>query len=366
MKHRLLIIVLFASASLLFAQGVRQSPPDAIGRSAVDANGRTVSLKAAVGDLLIAGKAGNMPANALFLFPEVVSMHLTLPKTDQGLGDFFALIRPELDQHSRISQSASVEEIATRAADLVLMKATHYESTAKKLDQLGVPNFTMSLETWAQWQDELVQLGNLLGNPGRAQEVLALYNRRLNLVNERAAQRSVNQKKRVLLLQADRIDNTTSYKIAPDSWMQTWMVEQAGARPVWKGANKASSGWSTVSFEQIAAWDPDLIVIISYSTPSASFLEGIYASPTWRELRAVQDGEVFASPHDLMNYIQPVASWIVGLQWLAKTIYPASYRDLVIADEVESFYRDFYSIDDPTIIAALVDSYLASVQQNRR
>ena len=246
------------------------------------------------------------------------------------------------------------------------MKATHYESTAKKLDQLGVKNFTMSLETWDEWQAEIVQLGALLGNSARAQEILRLYQARLDVIESRSAQISAKEQKRVLLLQADRTDNTTSYKIAPDSWMQTWMVEKSGAVPVWKGANTAAAGWSTVSFEQIAAWDADLIVLISYSNPSASYLDGIYSSPLWAGLRAVKEGAVVASPHDMMNYIQPVASWILGLQWLAKTTYPERYADLDMRWEVERFYREFYSISDPAVIATLTDAYSRSIADNRR
>jgi len=366
MKKRLLIPILLLCTTLLVAQGVRDGAGTRHMQSAIDANGRTLLLDGPVGDLLIAGKAGNMPANALFLFPEVEGMHLTLPKTDQGLGDFFSLIRSELDQQSRLSQTASVEEIAARGADLVLMKATHYESIAKKLDQLGVKNFTMSLETWDEWQAEIVQLGALLSNPDRAAEILSLYRTRLDLIEQRAAQIAGNEQKRVLLLQADRTDNTTSYKIAPDGWMQTWMVETSGAVPVWKGANKAAAGWSTVSFEQIAAWDPDLIVLISYSTPTASYLYGIYNSPLWADLRAVKEGAVVASPHDLMNYIQPVASWILGLQWLAKTTYPDRYADIDMTAEVERFYREFYSISDESIITTLTDAYSRSISDNRR
>ncbi|MFA5446990.1 MAG: ABC transporter substrate-binding protein [Sphaerochaeta sp.] len=363
MKNSIAIVLLLIPG-LLFAQGARQSALLTESTfSAVDANGRTVTLDDSITTLMIAGKAGNMPANALFLFPEVGRMQLTLPKTDQGLGDFFALIREDLDEQSRLSQTASVEEIAARNADIVLMKATHFESMGKKLDQLGVPNFTMSLETWDEWQRELIQLGILLGNSARADEIIGMYQQRIDLIETRS--HSIEKPMRLLLLQADRKDNTTSYKVAPDDWLQTWMVQTIGAEPVWEGTNKAAAGWSTVSFEQIAAWDPDLIVLISYSTPTRSYLEGIYASPTWQKLKAVQNKTVLASPHDLMNYVQPVASWILGLTWLAKETYPTLYTDIDMATEVDHFYRSFYGITDPAILELLVETFEESVALNR-
>lgn len=365
MKIRSILLLIVLLPALLFAQGkAEQTMQESDFHTAVDANGRTLKLAAKPHNILIAGKAGNMPANALFLFPEVNDMDLTLPKTDQGLGDFFSFLRPELDLKPRISQTASVEEIASKGADVVLMKSTHFESIARKLDQLGIPNYTMELETYQNWIDELSQLGKLMKNTTRAEQLIGLYQQRLDFITSRVKGLEESQKVGLLLLQAEFSDSAYAYKIAPDSWMQTWMVETIGANPVWKGANKAASGWSTVSFEQIAAWNPDKIILISYKDPSASYLKAIAASPVWANLEAVRTNSIKASPHDYMNYIQPVASWILGLQWLAKETYPTLFADVDMASEVRSFYQQFYNITDEQKLGTLVDLYLASIAAN--
>ncbi|WP_319758491.1 ABC transporter substrate-binding protein [uncultured Sphaerochaeta sp.] len=365
MKFRTLALLLCMIPALLFAQGAaEQAIQESDYYQAVDANGRTLKLQEKPSKVLIAGKAGNMPANALFLFPEVTDMDLTLPKTDQGLGDFFSFIRPSLDDNPRISQVASVEEIASYQSDLVLTKATHFTSIAQKLDQLGVPNFTMNLESYEDWKREVAELGKLLKNNTRAAEILDLYEQRLGPIRKTASSIDAKDKKRVLLLQANMADNTYSYKIAPDAWMQTWMVETIGAEAVWKGANKAANGWSTVSFEQIAAWDPDIIIIVSYRTPTDQYIEAIYKSEIWSTLRAVENRQVKASPYDMMNYIQPVASWILGLQWLAAEVYPERYPEMNMRDEVTSFYQDFYHLTDENKLGFLRDRYSNSVAIN--
>lgn len=365
MKFRTAFLLILIIGALIFAQGVKEpSFQMEATYQGTDANNRSVKLGKAPERVLIAGRAGNMPANALFLFEEVKTIDLTLPLTDQGLGDFFSFIRPELNQRPRISQNASIEEIAAHASDVVLLKATHFESIARKLDQLRIPNFTMNLESWDDWQNEIVQLGSLLGNPKRSEQILSLYTERLDNIQARAAVIPSDQKKRVLLLQGDRTDATTSYKIAPDGWMQTWMVEQAGAIAVWKGSNKAASGWSTVSFEQIAAWDPDMVVLVSYRSPTADFVQEIHQSSIWRNVQAVEQKQIKASPHDMMNYMQPVASWILGLTWLAKEIYPTVYADIDLIDEVRSFYQDFYSIQDAEKLEKLVSLFADSIAIN--
>ncbi|MDY0289833.1 MAG: ABC transporter substrate-binding protein [Sphaerochaeta sp.] len=367
MKKILLALLVLVLSLSLFAQGTTEKQmQESDAFRATDANGRTLLLTEKPTSIMVAGKAAVMPANALFLFPEVETMALQLSKTDQGLGDFFSLLRPSLDENPRFAQNASVEEIASKNPQLVLLKATHYDSIAKKLDQLGVPNFTMNLESYEDWKAEIVELGKLLKNPGRAQEILSLYEGRLKEITDAVSSIPEDKKTRVLLLQGLNSDNANSFKVAPDSWMQTWMVDQVGANAVWKGANIASSGWSTVSFEQIAAWDPQVIYIVSYKTPTDSFLEEIYSSSLWAGLKAVQANQVKAAPADVMSYLQPVSSWILGAEWMAQDLYPQFFSEMQMEEQVRSFYKEMYSITDKAKLDYLVGRFNASVALNKR
>lgn len=365
-KSSLALLMLVLSLSL-FAQGtVEEQMQGSAFYRATDANGRTLLLKEKPTSVMVAGKAAVMPANALFLFPEVEAMELQLSKTDQGLGDFFSLLRPSLDKQERFAQNASVEEIAANNPQLVLLKATHYESIAKKLDQLGVPNFTMNLETYDDWKIEIAELGKLLKNTTRATQILSFYENRLKNITDKVSSLKQDQKIRVLLLQGAKSDNANSFSIAPDAWMQSWMVNQVGAIAVWKGANTASNGWSTVSFEQIAAWDPQVIYLVNYKGSSDPFIKEIYNSPLWSALDAVKNNRIKAAPADVMSYMQPVSSWILGAEWMAKDLYPQLFTTMDMPEQVRSFYREMYSITDSTKAEYLVDRFNASVALNRR
>lgn len=367
MKKLSLALLVLALSLPLFAQGpAEKQMQDSDFYRATDANGRTLLLKEKPTSVMVAGKAAVMPANALFLFPEVEDMELQLAKTDQGLGDFFSLLRPSLDDVPRFAQRASVEEIAAQDPKLVLMKAVHYESIGKKLDQLGVPNFTMNLETYDEWKREIVELGKLLKNTSRAQEILSLYENRLTNITEKVKTLSDKDKKRVLLLQGVSADNANSFKIAPDAWMQSWMVDQVGAHAVWKGANLASSGWSTLSFEQIAAWDPQVIYIVSYNSPTDSFIEEISSSSLWSGLTAVQTNQVKATPADVMSYMQPVSSWILGAEWMAKDLYPHLFSEMEMEVQVRTFYKEMYNIREEAKLDFLVGRFNASLALNTR
>lgn len=366
MKRLSLVLLALALSFTLFAQGpAEMQMQDSDFYRATDANGRTLLLKEKPTSIMVAGKAAIMPANALFLFPEVDTMELQLSKTDQGLGDLFSLLRPSLGEQPRFAQNASVEEIAAKNPELVLLKATHYESIAKKLDQLGVSNFTMNLETYDDWKREIPELGKLLKNTARAKEILSIYDSRLKNITDKTSTLRQDQKLRVLLLQGARSDNANSFSIAPDAWMQSWMVEQVGADAVWKGANTASNGWSTVSFEQIAAWNPQVIYIVSYKSSSDPFIKEIYTSSLWGALDAVKNHRVKATPADVMSYIQPASSWILGAEWMAKDLYPQLFATMHMEEQVRSFYRDMYGIVDGEKLDYLVGRFNASIALNK-
>ncbi|MDT4763099.1 ABC transporter substrate-binding protein [Sphaerochaeta sp. PS] len=367
MKRITLCILVLVLSLGVFAQGnVEKQMISSEYYRATDANGRTLTLKEKPKSVMVAGKAAVMPANALFLFPEVQQMDVTLSKTDQGLGDFFSSLRPSLDEQPRLDQQASVEEIAATNPDLVLIKTANYESVGKKLDQLGVPNFTMNLETYDEWKVELAELGKLLKNTFRATQILDIYERRLSAITKKVAAIPESQKKRVLFLQGVSENNANSFKIAPEAWMQTWMVEQVGAIAVWKGANLAANGWSTVSFEQIAAWDPEVIYVVSYKSLSDPFVEAIYSSPIWKSLDAVKNNQVKSTPADMLSYMQPVSSWILGAEWMAKDLYPQLFADVDMDEMVRTFYTQMYSITDTTKLDTIVSKFNASLALNNR
>src|SRR5690554_6135077 len=127
MKRTLLILTIVFLTSLLAAMPVSEAQTKSARLTATDANGRTITLDQVPHKILVAAKAALMPAHALFLFPHAQQAELSLSKTDQGLGDFFSLVWPQIDAGGRLDQHASVEELITKQSDLILLKATHFE-----------------------------------------------------------------------------------------------------------------------------------------------------------------------------------------------------------------------------------------------
>jgi iron complex transport system substrate-binding protein len=149
----------------------------------------------------------------------------------------------------------------------------------------------------------------------------------------------------VLLLYYNNKDGNIAFNVPPMGWIQTQMVEMAGGQPVWADANPGD-GWTQVTLEQIAAWDPDKIFLISYFASPTEVVAGLEADPNWQAIRAVADGEIYAFPVDLYSWDQPDPRWILGLTWLAGNLHPDAFADFDITTEVNNFYTTLYGLDD--------------------
>jgi iron complex transport system substrate-binding protein len=144
-----------------------------------------------------------------------------------------------------------------------------------------------------------------------------------------------------------------SFSLPPVSWLQTQLVKIAGGIPVWEDL-EASGGWTIVNIEQIAVWDPDQIFIINYDGTASEVAADLKDSDFWSDLKAVQDGQLFAFPFDFYSWDQPDTRWILGLQWLATKIQPELMTNLDILDEVNSFYSQLYGLDQDVINAEVM------------
>ncbi|NQT57799.1 MAG: ABC transporter substrate-binding protein [Bacteroidetes bacterium] len=327
---------------------------------AVDSLGRIVSLTEKPGSIIIAGKATMIAADALTLFQDYRSQISAIGLTNQGLGDFYALLLPDLPLTERLPHTVSAEEIAGLKPDLVIIKDRNYSSLGETLDNLGYPVFSVYLENVDDYLHEIQELGKLLNQKSRADEIRLAYSTRLTLIRESLSSLKEMQRENVLLLYTTITDGITSFQVPPESWIQTYMVEEAGANPVWIGA-AGSNNWQKISFEQISQWNPDRIYIISYKTPTNLFMEEIKSSPLWQDLTAYQNNQIKSFPADFHNWAQPDTRWILGLQWLSRDLHPEIFSKVDIEKEIVSFYDDFYGISETSFMYTILDRYRKSL-----
>lgn len=324
------------------------APPTATSDPAVtitDALGRTLTLPQPPQRIVLTGKALFMIADAAYLFPGAPESVIGFGNTGQGSGNFIQLIDPNYAEKAALESEAGAEQVAALQPDLVIMKSYLADSVGAPIEALGIPVIYIDFETPQQYERDLAILGHIFGDEARATEVATFYQDKMNAIIQ-----SVEgaEKPNTLLLYYNNKDGNISFNVPPMGWMQTQMVEMAGGQPVWAEANPGS-GWSQVTLEQIAAWDPDKIFVISYFASPTAVVAGLQADPNWQAIRAVVDGELYAFPVDLYSWDQPDPRWILGLSWLADKLHPGLNPDFDIIFEVKNFYGELYGLDDAFI-----------------
>jgi iron complex transport system substrate-binding protein len=309
-----------------------------------DALGRTVTLPRAPQRIALAGRAVTLVTDAVYLFPAAPARVVTLGKNTQGK-DFVPVIDPNHEGKLKLETQVGPEQVAVAKPDVVLLKSYMADTLGKPLESLSIPVVYVDFETPEQYQRDLATLGQVLGDPARAKQVSAFYQERVDRVSKALAGLSEDKKPRVLLLYYNDKDGQVAFNVPPMAWIQTWMAQTAGGRPVWKDA-KLGQGWTKVNLEQIAAWDADQIYIIVYAGNVDDVVKRLKADPQWQALRAVKQNKLYAFPTDYYSWDQSDTRWILGLMWLAGKIQPDRFANLNVQQEVRTFYKEMYNLDD--------------------
>jgi iron complex transport system substrate-binding protein len=313
--------------------------------SVTDALGRQVTFTRMPEKIVLAGKALFMIADAIYMFPEAGERIAALAPTNQSSGNFIPMIDAGFANRISLDKSAGAEEIAAVNPDLVILKSSVKESLGLPLEALNIPVVYLDFENPDQYQRDLATLGQIFQNEEQAEKLAAYFQSGLDSVTGVVSGLTDEQKPRTLLLYYSDKDSTISFNVPPMSWMQTLIVQSAGGKPVWEDANPGS-GWTTVTLDQIAAWNPDAIFIVSYFVPVNDVVTQLKADSKWQELDAVKNDKLYGFATDVYSWDQPDPRWILGLKWVASKLHPDLFPNMDITAEARAFYKDLYGMDD--------------------
>jgi iron complex transport system substrate-binding protein len=311
-----------------------------------DSSGHSATLAGLPERIAIAGKATVLIQDVIFLFPEAKQRVVALENRNQSAFSFLPIVDPGLADKAVLEMNVGPEQIAAVQPDLVLLKDYMADSLGEPLEKLSLPTVYLDLETPEAFYQDIAVLGEVFGDPARAQEITDFYQERVSRVQELAAQAA--EKPRVLVMEYSDSGGEVAFSVPPVSWLQTSLVEIAGGEPVWRDL-EFSGGWAVVNLEQVAAWDPDQIFIIEYSGNGSAVKGDLQNNPVWQNFRAVKEGQLYAYAFDFYSWDQPDSRWILGLQWLATKIQPELTGKIDIIQEVNDFYSVLYGLDQETI-----------------
>jgi iron complex transport system substrate-binding protein len=317
-----------------------------------DAAGRTLTLTALPHRIIVVGSGAHMSLHMLYMFDEGRQRLIATESRAATASDFLPLVDPAFSDVPTLAANPNVEQIAAMAPDLVIIKGIVENATATGLAQVGIPVLYVDLETMDAFFRDLANIGAVLGNPARAEEIATFYRSRLDKVD--AALAGVQYRPASLLVSYSERGGEVAVKVPAAAWMQTAEVVRAGGEAVWLDAAAPTDGWTVTNFEQIAQWNPEkLFVIVDNNLEPRAVIDALKADANWAALQAVQNDELYAFPRDIFGWDQPEPRWILGVQWLATRLHPTIFaRDAVggfgidIDAEVRAWFRELYGMDD--------------------
>ena len=331
----LILMLVLLVASTVGCSSVNAPSGEAV-ITVTDALNREVAFSETPERIVIAGRGTIIMVDALLAFPEGQQRLVAYAKTDQGKGSFTEVLLPELD--TVFANDASAEEIAAHQPDVVLLK-TYMQNLGNSLELLSIPVVYFSMETYDEYQNELLTMGIVLGNTQRAEELTSYYAQIVAEVDQKT--QDADTKFTVLFLYYSSRDGTVAFNVPPLQWAQSEMVRRAGGDLVWSSI-PLENNWTIVNLEQIAAWNPDIIFLTAYFDDVDLVKQKLMGDPQWQALTAVDSGHLYAVPTAFYAWDQPHTRWGVSQLWFAHKINPQSFSAFDFHQAANDFYAAFY------------------------
>lgn len=226
-----------------------------------------------------------------------------------------------------------LEGCAALEPDLVILPLKLRDS-AETLARLGIPTLTVNPESLEELNHTISLLGQATGAGERARALLD-YNRETVDFLEQTLEGA--ERPTVYLA-----GNSSYLRTAGANMYQNTLIELGGGTNV--AAELPDPYWTEISYEQLLAWDPEVIVVASGADYGWMDLRD---DPQLAELTAVKNESIYVLPSDYEAWDSPVPSAMVGSRWMASLLHGDRYPTGDYQADMAQFYGDFYGIQVP-------------------
>ena len=242
---------------------------------------------------------------------------------------------PELGRLTGRGNTVNLENVIRLTPDLVLdvgdTGATYVSLADRVQEQTHIPAVLIGGRL-AETATTLRSVGSVLGVSERAETLARYAESVLAEVQSQVGKIPVASRPSLYVARGPRgLETAVAGSIGSE------VVDLVGARNV-AGKETAPRTIAEISPEQILAWQPDVIL-----TVDRRFHAAIRTDPAWREVKAVQAGKIHFVPDLPFSWLDnpPAPNRLIGLLWLGKLLYPASFPQDIRA-EARRFYALFY------------------------
>jgi iron complex transport system substrate-binding protein len=255
-------------------------------------------------------------------------------------GKAMGVIYPRMTQvpEAGSQNAANIETLLAARPDIVL---TEEGPALEQMKAVGLPAYAFSAEQPGQLYDAIKRMGTLTGHVSEATASLDLLTAKMKEVTDAVG--AVRSAKRLKVYVA----GSSIFKTFAGDFFQTFMVRNAGGVSV---SEQLTGGKVDVSPEQVLIWNPDVIILTSYTKDTVN---DVLANPKLQNVSAVLDHRVYVMPKYIVSWDMPVPESFLGTIWLAQKLYP-EHVQFDVSAEITLFYQQFYGYSIPAAdLAAL-------------
>ena len=301
-------------------------------RTFTDSCGRTVEIPKTINKIAASGTTAQMVL--LSIAPDqMVGLTNALNEGElKYLGSKLADL-PVFGQIYGGKGNFNKEAIAAAGPQLIIDVGEAKKGIESDLDelqqQIGIPcvHIEATLDTFDQ---AYALLGELLGKQDRAKELGDYFAKVYTDTKAVIDAVPADQRVKVSYLLGDAGLNT----LAKGTYQAAIIDMCADNVSVVENAKGGGMG-SEISFEQLALWNPDMIVFGPGSVYAA-----VGEDASWQSLDAVKNHNYFEVPGEPYNWMSQPASinQLMGLQWFARLCYPDQFQTS-ISDVAKEYYK---------------------------
>lgn len=266
------------------------------------------------------------------------SLLVTLGLTDKLVGieakadsrSIYSLAAPELLELPSVgtAKEFDLEGCAALNPDLVVVPAK-LKDQIPAMEELGMTVLAVRPEDEAALLDAVNLLGTATGTQERAQALQAYYTQQLDSLTTTLADCETPS---VYLAGVGSV-----LRAAGSGMYQNTLIGRSGGTNV--AAELTDSSWADISYEQLLAWNPDVIFLAAEAEYTA---EDVLNDENLTALTAVADSAVYQIPDVFEAWDSPVPGCILGSLWAASILHPELYAPETFQAEVIDFYETFY------------------------
>lgn len=304
-------------------------------RTITDANGQVVEVPKDVQKIAITCQGGVTHELVVLGAADMI-----VAQPNMGKFPFLLKMEPQFKNvvDAGSFDNVNVEELLKLEPDIVFGGITGQKGNSK-IKEAGIPVATMltGRGNIEQHKNEFLVTGSILGKNDEAKRLVAYWDEKLKLINDRVSQIPDGQRKKVYYARNQMLETEGS------DWWGDILITTAGGQNVARNLGIERN----ISLEQLIKWNPDVMLIsnVQGKDSGSITLDEIQNDKQLANITAVKQGQTYICPIGSFWWDRPCPEAPLGFMWLAKILYPDLTQDIDLEKETKYFYKKFYEYD---------------------